>query len=52
MDHTGVSAIELPECAAIAALRGFDERGVSAARLGGGIHGRETWRIGLQLKVM
>jgi hypothetical protein len=51
VDHAGVTGIEQTEGVAIAVLRGLDKRDIGAGRLGGGIHGRETWRMGSQLKV-
>jgi hypothetical protein len=51
VDHAGVTGIEETERGAIAILRGLDERDIGSGRLGGGIHGREPWRMERQLKV-
>lgn len=51
VDHSGIAGIEQTEGVAVAVLRGLYKRDIGAGRLDGGIHGRETWRIRLQLKV-
>jgi hypothetical protein len=41
VDHAGVTGIKHTEGGAIAALRGLDEGDISAAGVGGGVHGSE-----------
>lgn len=51
MDHARVAGIEHPKCTAITALRCLHQRKIAAARLGGGVHSRQTRESRLQLNV-